>query len=383
MSPIPISYFESLRPEMLAQLAAFVSIESPSLDKPALDRMGAALRAALQPLGAQVRIDAQAETGNNIVATWPGADGSTQGGFVIMCHFDTVHPVGMLAENPVRMADGWMYGPGIIDMKGSLTQVLFALRALREQQRWPAWPLTLLLTSDEEVGSNSSRPLITSLGAAAGLVLCMEPALPNGALKTARKGIGGFTVTAHGRAAHAGADHANGVNAIAEMAHQVQALQALTDYPLGTTVSTGIVRGGTRSNVVPDECTVEVDFRVETEAEGARVTAAVNGLQPQLKGAQLEVSGGLERPPMPRSPAIAAAFERASNIAQALQMQLREGSTGGGSDANLVAPYGVAILDGLGPLGSGAHTRTEALRVEQFAPRVALLAAILSEWDRG
>ena len=368
---------------MLAQLAAFVSIESPSMDKPALDRMGAALRACLQPLGAQVRVDEQLETGNNIVAVWPAANGSTQGGFLIMCHFDTVHPVGMLAENPVRMADGLMYGPGIIDMKGSLTQVLFALRALREQQRWPAWPVTLLLTSDEEVGSGSSRPLIASLGAAAGLVLCMEPALPDGALKTARKGIGGFTVTARGRAAHAGADHANGLNAIAEMAHQVLALQALTDYPRGTTVSTGIVRGGTRSNVVPDECTVEVDFRVETEAEGARVTAAVNALQPQLKGARLEVSGGLERPPMPRSPAIGAAYERACGIARALQLELREGSTGGGSDANLVAPFGVAILDGLGPLGNGAHTRTEALRVEKFAPRVALLAAILSEWGGG
>ena len=381
MTAIPIAFFENQLDEMLAELRMLVEIESPSTDKAALDRMGAALVEQLRPLGAAIRVDHQSTAGDNIIASWQGTDGAMHGGFLIMCHFDTVHPVGMLAENPAQVQEGRLYGPGVIDMKGSITQTLFALRALREQGRWPQWPLTLLLTSDEEVGSEGSRPIIEALGAQAELVLCMEPSLPDGALKTARKGVAVYSVVTIGQASHAGVDHADGINAIEEMAHQVLAMQAFTDYERGSTVSIGKISGGTRPNVVPDECRAIVDIRVETSDEGDRLQDAMKALQSKLKGAKVVVTGGLERPPMPRTSEIDMAYRRAKVIGKGLGLEVREGSTGGGSDANLIAPLGLPILDGLGPLGSGAHTRKESLIVASLPPRTALLTGILSEWS--
>ena len=380
MNLITVRAFDEQLPQMQAVLRELVEIESPSTDKAALDRMGAKLTQLLRPLEPEIEIDAQPVAGDNIVARWPGSNGRVEGGFLILCHFDTVHPLGMLAENPVRVQAGEIYGPGTIDMKASIVQMLFALQTLRAEQRWPQWPLTLLLTSDEEVGSEGARPLIESLGRRAELVLCMEPALPGGALKTARKGVANFEVVTRGQAAHSGADHRSGVNAIEEMAHQVLMLQALTDYEVGSTVSVGKITGGTRSNVVPDECRLIVDLRVTTQAEAERMTALIEGLQTNLPGAQLHVTGSLERAPMPRTEAIAAAYHRACEIGAALGITISEGSTGGGSDANLIAPFGVPILDGLGPQGNGAHTRNESLTLASLAPRTALLAGILSEW---
>ncbi len=380
MNPIPVRTFDEQLPQMQAMLRELVEIESPSTDKAALDRMGKKLTKLLGSLEPEIEIDAQPIAGDNIVAHWAGRDGRVEGGFLILCHFDTVHPVGMLAENPVRVQVGKMYGPGIIDMKASITQVFFALQMLRSEQRWPQRPVTLLLTSDEEVGSKGARALIESVGRTAGLVLCMEPALPSGALKTARKGVGHFEIVTHGQAAHSGADHHKGVNAIEEMAQQVLELQALTDYEVGSTVSVGKITGGTRTNVVPDECRLIVDLRVTTQAEAERMTALIEGLQPKLPGAQVHVTGSLERAPMPRTEAIAAAYSRASEIGSVLGIPISEGSTGGGSDANLIAPFGVPILDGLGPQGNGAHTRNESLTLASLAPRTALLAGILSEW---
>ena len=380
MNPIPISTFEDQLPQMQAVLRELVEIESPSTDKAALDRMGTKLTQLLHTLEPEIEIDKQPFAGDNIIARWPGNDGSLEGGFLILCHFDTVHPIGMLLENPVRIQDGAMYGPGTIDMKAGITQVFFALQVLLTEQRWPQWPLTLLLTSDEEVGSEGARPLIESLGRTAGLVLCMEPALPGGALKTARKGVANFEVITRGQAAHSGTSHSNGVNAIEEMAHQVLALQALTDYEVGSTVSVGKIAGGTRRNVVPEECRLIVDLRVTTHAEAGRMTALIEGLRPILSGAQVHVTGGLERAPMPRTETIAAAFGHACEIGSVLGIPISEGSTGGGSDANLIAPFGVPILDGLGPQGNDAHTRNESLTLASLAPRTALLAGILSEW---
>ena len=380
MPPIPLPVFENHLDEMLAQLVQFVEIESPSTDKAALDCMGESLVKHLLPLGPEITIDSHPSAGDNIIACWPGASGRTEGGFLIMCHFDTVHPIGMLEENPARVQHDRVYGPGSLDMKASITQTIFALRALSEQGRWPEWPIRLLLTSDEEIGSECSRPLIEELGATAELVLCMEPSLSNGGIKTSRKGVAGFSVVSRGIAAHAGVDHAMGINAIQEMAHQVLALHALTDYERGSTVSIGKISGGTRSNVVPDECKTIVDVRVETPEEGDRLQAAIMALEPRLKGASVIVRGGLTRPPMPRTPEIAKAYRRAQSIGKALGQEVGEGSTGGGSDANFIAPLGVPILDGLGPTGSGAHTRTESITVNSLPSRTALLAGILSEW---
>lgn len=380
MAPIPASFFERQLDEMLTQLQCFVEIESPSTDKRALDLMGESIVDQLTPLGPTIRIDSQRNAGDNIVASWQGSDGRSDGGFLILCHFDTVHPVGMLLDNPVRVEGDYVYGPGTLDMKGSITQTLFALRGLREQGCWPEWPVTLLLTSDEEIGSECSRELIETLGAKASLVLCMEPSLPNGELKTSRKGVAVFTLTARGRASHAGVDHANGVNAIQEIAHQVLLLQNLTDYERGSTVNIGKISGGTRSNVVPDQCQATLEIRAETPEEADRLQVAIGSLQPILKNSSVVVEGGVDRPPMPRTPEIARAYRRAHAIGKELGQEVGEGSTGGGSDANILAPLGVPILDGLGPSGNGAHTPTESLTVTSLPARTALLAGILSEW---
>ncbi len=381
MNPIPIEFFNSITQEMVADLSELVKIESPSTAKAALDRMGAALAAYLQPLAPEIEIDIQPEAGNNVIARWNGTNSADSGGFLFLCHFDTVHPIGMLAENPVRVEGGELYGPGVYDMKGSIVQVVTALRALQEQEKWPSVPVTALFTSDEEVGSRGARPLIQALAAQAHVTLCMEPALHGGGVKTGRKGVGNFKVTVHGKAVHAGADHSSGVNAIEEMAHQIMALQALTDYKRGTTVNVGVVQGGTRNNVVPDECEIDVDLRVVSQKEGERMERAIHGLQPILEGAQVYVEGGVYRPPMERSPSIAATYERVRVIAASLGIDLGEGKTGGASDANFVAALGLPVLDGLGPIGSGAHTRTESLTISSLAPRTALIAGILSEWS--
>jgi glutamate carboxypeptidase len=376
MPPIPVSYFIERTNQLVETLRRYVEIESPSTDKAAVDRFGAVVAADLGALGAHVEIDSQARAGNHII----GRFGAGPNGILILCHLDTVHDLGSLAKNPTRSQEGKFYGPGTIDMKGSIVQTLAALRALIENNKLPPRPITALFTSDEETGSESSRALIERLGAESSLVLCMEPALADGSLKTWRKGIGGFDMVVRGRSTHAGADHENGVNAVEEMAHQILALQRLTDYEKGRTVNVGVVGGGTRSNVVPDECRAEVDLRVMTQADAEAACAAISSLKPVNPKATVAVIGGMNRPPMPRTENIARAFETAKHIAAGLGLNLTEGGTGGGSDANFIAPLGVAVLDGLGPIGNGAHSEREHVSIKSLPERTALLAGLLSEW---
>lgn len=376
MPAIPVSYFNDRIERLVETLHRFVEIESPSTDKAAVDRFGAVVADELRSLGAAVEIDRQTTAGDHIISRF----GSGLGGILIMCHLDTVHDIGAIEQNPVRVQNGKLFGPGAIDMKGSIVQTLSALHALIDNSKMASRPITALFTSDEEIGSEASRALIERLGAQSSLVLCMEPALSDGALKTWRKGIGGFEVVVRGRSTHAGADHENGVNAIEEMAHQILALQRLTDYKKGTTVNVGVVGGGTRSNVVPDECRAEVDLRVISPADADAVCAAITSLKPVNPRAAITVTGGMNRPPMPRTENIARAFTIAQRIAADLGIALAEGGTGGGSDANFVAPLGVPVLDGLGPMGNGAHSEREYVIVKSLPERAALLAGILSEW---
>jgi glutamate carboxypeptidase len=239
----------------------------------------------------------------------------------------------------------------------------------------------MLFTTDEETGSATSRALIEAEAKKAALVLCLEPALaPNGALKTFRKGTGEFTIQALGRAAHAGADHAKGINAIEEIARQVTALHQMTNYELGTTVNVGVISGGTASNVVPDLARIEVDFRVSTAAEGERILRAIQALQPQLPDARLEMTGGLNRPPMERTSLMVETFNKAKTIGASLGLELLEGSTGGASDGNFTGALGVPTLDGMGAVGDGGHAVTEHVIASSLPERTALLAAILTQW---
>ena len=369
-----LSFLREHQADMVADLVRLVEMESPSDDKAALDRLGGALAAEMRGLGAQVETFPQAAAGDHLRARW----GDGTGGALLLCHMDTVWPLGTLAQMPPRVVEGRLHGPGAFDMKGGIVNALWAIRALHALDVALPRRVTLLITSDEEVGSITSRPLIEAEAVTHERVYVLEPAHPpHAALKTWRKGVGDYQVRVTGRAAHAGAAHDEGINAIEELAHQVLAIQALTDYAAGTTVNVGVIGGGTRSNVVPAQAWAEVDFRVMNAAEAGRIDAALRGLTPRLAGTQIAVSGGLNRPPMMRTPAIVALFEQAAAIAAALGLAITETGTGGGSDGNFTAALGVPTLDGLGVAGDGGHALHEHVIIASLPERAALLAGLL------
>lgn len=372
-----VEYFSVRQDETLALLRRLVEFESPSSDKAALDRLGAFIAEQLREVGATVEVAPQKNAGDHLAATFGHGNAAP---IVTLCHIDTVWPVGTLATMPWREEDGKLRGPGVEDMKAGTAMLISVLRYLRAARLQLSHPLRMLFTTDEETGSETSRSLIEAEASQAALVLCLEPSLPNGALKTFRKGTGDFKITAIGRAAHAGADHAKGVNAIEEIARQVLTLQQMTNYATGTTINVGVISGGTASNVVPERAQIEVDLRVTTTAESERIVKAIQGLQPQLAGARLEIAGGLNRPPMERTPLIVEAFRRAKAIAAGIGLELEEGSTGGASDANFVAPLGVPTLDGLGAVGDGGHSVDEHILASLLPARTALLAALVTQW---
>jgi glutamate carboxypeptidase len=295
---------------------------------------------------------------------------------------DTVWPLGTLAERPVRVEGGKYFGPGALDMKAGIVIALTALRGLQAMGLTPAAPVVLLCTGDEEIGTHESRALIEMQALQSQLVLCLEPAIPGGSLKTARKGTGSIYIRTLGRAAHAGADHAKGVNAIEEMAHQILALQALTDYTHGTTVNVGTLQGGIASNVVPDTCAAEADFRVTQPSEIARLQQAVQALLPHHPQAQVQAVVDVNRPPMPRDALMEQTFMQANAIASQYGWELSEGSAGGASDANFTAALKVPTLDGLGADGEGFHALHEHVVINSLPQRAALLAALLLHWNK-
>ena len=361
---------------MLTLLKRLVETESPSHDKAGVDRLGAIIAEECRKMGALVKIQSQAAVGDMVEAHW----GEGREGILLLAHMDTVHPVGTLKRMPFREANGRIMGPGTEDMKGGIVIGLTALAALAEAHQLPTLPITALFTSDEEIGSPASRPLIEALARQSSLVLVLEPAMPDGAIKTWRKGVGDFVVTVRGRAAHAGSGHKEGRNAIEELARQVLAIQKLTDYDLGTTLNVGVIRGGTAINVVPEEASAEVDLRVMKPGEAERITAALHALKPTLDGTTLEVTGELNRPPMPSDERMKATFEKARTLAAGIGLEIKASGTGGASDANFVAPLGIPVLDGLGAVGDGEHSEREFIIKDSLPERARLLAAILRDW---
>ena len=367
--------FETQKPEMIAELKKLVEIESPSNNKAAVDRVGSLVAEQCRQLGAHVEIVPNSLTGNHIIARW----GSGQGDILLMHHMDTVFPIGTLEHMPFYEKGEKIFGPGVLDMKGGLVISLAAIAALKESGALTR-PVTLLATSDEEIGSDSSRELITALAKTAALVLVLESGLLDGSLKTWRKGVGDFTVTIRGRAAHAGGAHEQGRNAIEEMAHQILAIQSMTDYARGTTLNVGVIRGGTVSNVVPEEAVAEVDFRVLVPEEAGRIATAMKALKPVTPDTSIEVKGGLNRPPMPADDLMQATFEKARRIAAAAAMQITAGGSGGGSDGNFVAPLGIPVLDGMGTYGEGFHSEREYIFTRSLPERAALVAELIRNW---
>lgn len=373
---MPVELFEKQASAIKTLLGELVRIESPSTDKAAVDRLGARILREVAELGGEAQVVHSQTAGDQIVARW----GNGGGGILLLSHMDTVFDLGTLAELPFREEDGKVYGPGTLDMKGSIAILLGVLRLFRQGGVWPSRPLTALFTSDEEIGSLTSRRLIEEQARQAEVVFCLEPALANGALKTQRKGTGDIEIRANGVASHAGVDHKKGRNAIEELAHHVLAAQKLTDYVRGTTVNVGVIQGGTRPNVVPDRAEAQIDFRVASMEELKRLEQWVSQLAPVVEGTRLEATITLNRPPMPRDATMIRTFEKAQAIGRSIGLELAEGGTGGGSDANFVAPLGVPVLDGLGAVGEGAHSRNEYIRADSLPERAALLAALMLNW---
>jgi glutamate carboxypeptidase len=361
---------------MLALLRELVELESPSTDKSAVDRLGRKLFSELEESSARVKVVEVERFGNHLLAEMDGTD--ADGTILVLGHMDTVWEIGTLREMPFRVEGGCAHGPGVFDMKAGLVQALYAIRALRETHGQPAARVLFLITSDEEIGSGSSRELIEGEASRSRAVFVLEPALGHeGRLKTFRKGVGVFQIHVRGQAAHAGLDPGSGVSAIEEVARQIQALHKMTDAAGGITVNVGTVRGGTRSNVIAADAQAEIDLRVSTLADAEKMQSRILGIEPFLDGAEVNVTGGVDRPPLERTPGVVALWESAQRLARELGFELGEGSAGGGSDGNFTAALGVPTLDGLGAVGDGAHAVHEHTVIAEMPKRAALLARLL------
>jgi len=353
---------------------ALVSIESPTDDKAAVDRCGEEFRRRAQSIGMRVRVEPRPEAGDHSVVEI----GSGGPRILLVGHVDTVWPIGQIARMPLERRDGKLWGPGTLDMKVGVSMGLLATRAVFETLAPGAGTVAMLVTSDEETGSDTSRTLIEQEALASDAVLVLEPALAGGPLKTSRKGIGQYVLTTRGVSAHAGVDPAKGVSAIRELARQILAVEALHDLEHGVSVNVGVVSGGTRPNVVAEEARALVDVRAPSMADAERLDAAFRALRAVLPGARLDVTGGFERPPMERSDGVAALYAHAQAVAAELGQAIAEGGTGGGSDGNLTAALGVPTLDGLGAVGDGAHALHEHVELDRLLPRTALVAGLIA-----
>jgi glutamate carboxypeptidase len=360
-------------------LGEFVRCESPSHDKAAVDGCGRLLAREWKRRGATVRILRQAERGNHLRAEiWLGK-GKPAGQIMVLGHLDTVYPLGMLAKIPFHVAGGRAWGPGTFDMKGGLVLALFAVDALRAARIAPAKRFVFLWTSDEEIGSESSRRAIEREARRSDAVLVLEPAFgTHGRLKTERKGVGGAEIIATGRSAHAGIDPEKGVNAVHELALQIERLMQMNDRPRGITVQTTIVSGGTVTNVVPEHAHASVDIRYSRQTDAARLSKKLQSLRPILKGARVKVRRTGDRPPLERTAAVRRLFSHAQSLMREMGLPLGEASTGGGSDGSFTAALGMPTLDGLGAVGDGAHSPREHVVIRALPERAALIAGLLA-----
>jgi len=365
---------ESGEPSLLKRLRQLVEIESPSDDKAAVDRANDLVASWAEPLGATIKRHRQRDFGDVLEIRF-GPARSKRPRVLLLGHLDTVWPLGTLARMPWREDSGRIYGPGVLDMKAGVMMALEAIRILRDLSL--DRPTTLLLNSDEEVGSTVSRPITERLAQTCSAVFVLEPA-QGLAYKTARKGVGHFDLRVTGVGAHAGVDFTTGHSAILEMARLTQTISSFTDLPRGRTLNVGVIAGGTRSNVIAAECTAQVDTRISKSSDARTLTRLMHSLRVTDKACTLEVTGGINRPPMERKPGTVALFKQARKLAAELGLTLDEASTGGGSDGNFTAALGVPTLDGMGAVGAGAHAAHEHIERAHIIQRTALLAAMLA-----
>jgi glutamate carboxypeptidase len=377
-APAYLAFCQQHESEMLSLLRHMVEIESPSDDKAAVDRMGAFLAEAFERLGGQVTFYPQELAGNHLKAEFAGgASGGSGRPVLLLGHFDTVWPMGTLAKMPFQIKDGRAFGPGVYDMKAGIAMMIFALWALKESGAAHR-PVTILLDTDEEVGSTTGRPIVEATAKDCEAVLVLEPSQgPQGHLKTSRKGVGDVTIRVRGRASHSGVDFEKGRSAIVELARQLLEIVKFTDLSRGITVNPGVIQGGTRSNVIAAEAWAEVDLRIARAADAAELEKKFAALKPVDPECSIELSGGINRPPMERTEGTVRLFGLAKEIAAGMGWKVDESSTGGGSDGNFTSALGIPTLDGLGALGEGAHASNESVVVQELPQRTALLTALI------
>lgn len=352
-----------------------VAAESPSDEKSAVDACVALVASRARALGGRVKLHKQRAFGNVLEARFGPRTTNPKNRILLLGHLDTVWPLGTLKTMPCVLSAGRLHGPGTLDMKTGVAMALTALEMLAETRSLQK-EIILLLNPDEEVGSPVSRPITEKLAQQCGAVLVLEPA-QGLALKTARKGTGNWRICVRGVAAHAGVDFQKGANALLELARIIETVSNWTDLKRGLTVSVGVAAGGTKMNVVPDHAWAEVDVRIARKADGPRIERKFAALKPKDKRCSIELTGGINRPPMERLRGTVRLFKQAQAIATELGFALDEAATGGASDGNFTAALGIPTLDGLGAVGDGAHARHESVVVEHLAPRTALLAGLL------
>ena len=373
-----LEYFSAQQEVMLDLLTSLVQRESFTRDKAQVDRLMGYMETVFHDMNADsITRFPQDEVGDFLLAKWnENAPGKP---VLFLVHMDTVHPVGSLETMPIRIEDGRYYGPGALDMKAGTVIALEAIRGLQTRGQLPSRPVHFLATTDEEIGSPHSRALIEGQAAACDLVLVMEPATKEGAVKTWRKGGGKYELTVEGLASHAGIAPQEGINAIIEFAQQALEIQRLNDLKYGTSVSITMVAGGSAGNVIPARVRAHIDTRVLTMKAMQTLHDALSGLYPKMPGAKVSCVRHGYRPPMERRPAL---FKKAAAIGERHGIIIDEGGTGGGSDGNLTAALGIPTLDGLGAHGDGAHARHEHVIISSLPRQAALIAALLMEWHQ-
>ncbi len=360
---------------MVASVRELVLRESPTHSKQACDVLCSYLAGEFEKLGGRVKIHRQKNAGHHLQVDLVGGRGPRRP-VLLLGHYDTVYELGTLRTMPWSERNGRLYGPGVFDMKSGIVQMMFALLALR-QTAGVSRPVTVLLVSDEEEGSATSRPITERLARRCAAVLVCEPSGPEGALKTARKGVGSFRLTVTGKAAHSGLDFEKGQSAIVELAHQIDAISRLSNVRRGITLNVGLIRGGTRVNVVAAEASADLDLRVPRTADGAAMERKVRRLRAVNPQCRLQIEGGFNRPPLERTKAVASLFALARKVGQELGIELHEIAVGGGSDGNFTAGIGIPTLDGLGAVGDGAHASHEHVIAAELSRRAALLAGLI------
>ena len=371
-----LRYFEEHRDLMVETIRELVEIESPSDNKPAVDRIAKFLAPKFEALGGRVQLHPSNDFGDSLQINFTSASNGKP--VLLLGHYDTVYPLGTLAKMPCIIEDGRLRGPGVLDMKSGIALILHAIAALQEWHGGLPRPITIFLVSDEEVGSRSSRKITEALARKSAGVLVLEPAAGlRGAVKTARKGVGEYMLRVKGVAAHAGLDPGKGHSAILELARQIAILANLNNLRQGVSVNAGVIEGGTRTNVVAAEASVRIDVRIKNAKQAAGIDRKLRSLKPFDKYCQLEMTGGINRLPMERTAGVATLYKKARQIAAEVGWKLEEAAVGGGSDGNFTAGIGIPTLDGLGGVGDGAHAVHEFIVISELPRRALLLAEMI------